>query len=142
MNHALRGSHCRAPFVPHPRVKAQRCCSHQPCQRARKAQWQRDKLARDPAYRANQRDCQRHWQRHPPPLLASGPTKASRLLRAQSAQATTAGPPTPRGAACKDGRIGTAHHPSIRHLSPRSRGWGTACKDGRVIAKISHYSRH
>jgi hypothetical protein len=66
MNHALRCSHCRALFVPNPRVKAQRFCAQKPCQRARKTQWQRDKLARDPDYRANQRDCQRHWQRHHP----------------------------------------------------------------------------
>lgn len=66
MNHALRCTHCRTLFVPNPRVKAQRFCSHQACQRARKTQWQRDKLARDPDYRANQRDCQRNWQRQHP----------------------------------------------------------------------------
>ena len=66
MNHALRCTHCRAPFVPNPRVKAQRFCARPACQRARKTQWQRDKLARDPDYRANQRDCQRHWQHQHP----------------------------------------------------------------------------
>ena len=66
MHHALRCTHCRAPFVPNPRVKAQRFCAHPACQRARKTPWQRDTLARDPDYRANQRDCQRHWQHQHP----------------------------------------------------------------------------
>jgi len=66
MHHALRCRHCRAPFVPHPRVKAQRFCSQKPCQRARKTHWQRDKLAHAPDDRANQRDGQHHWQRQHP----------------------------------------------------------------------------
>ena len=66
MNHARRCTHCRAQFVPNPRVKTQRFCSHKPCQRARKTHWQRDQLASDPDYRANQRDCQRNWQRQHP----------------------------------------------------------------------------
>lgn len=66
MNHTRRCPHCRVHFVPNPRVKAQRFCSRKACQRARKTQWQRDKLASDPDYRANQRDCQRNWQRQHP----------------------------------------------------------------------------
>ena len=66
MHHALRCTHCRAPFVPNPRVQAQRFCAHPACQRARKTPWQRDTLARDPDYRAPQRDCQRHWQHQHP----------------------------------------------------------------------------
>jgi hypothetical protein len=66
MNHALRCRHCRALFVPNPRVQAPHCCSQQSCQRARKPQWQRDKRARAPDSRATQRDCPRHWQRRPP----------------------------------------------------------------------------
>lgn len=66
MHRHSRCAHCRCRFVPHPRVKTQRFCSNRPCQRARKAPWQRDKMATDPAYQANQRDAQHAWQhRHP-----------------------------------------------------------------------------
>jgi hypothetical protein len=61
-----RCAHCRRRFVPHPRVKTQRFCANKACQRARKAQWQREKMATDPDYQANQRDAQQAWQhRHP-----------------------------------------------------------------------------
>jgi hypothetical protein len=62
MNRQSRCAHCRRRFVPNPRSKTQRFCSHTPCQRARKAQWQRDKMATDPDYQANQRDARRAWQ--------------------------------------------------------------------------------
>ena len=57
-----RCAHCRRRFVPNPRVKTQRYCSRKLCQRARKAKWQRDKMASDPDYRANQRDARQVWQ--------------------------------------------------------------------------------
>jgi hypothetical protein len=61
-----RCAHCRRRFVPHPRVKTQRFCANKACQRARKAQWQREKMATDPDDQANQRDAQQAWQhRHP-----------------------------------------------------------------------------
>ena len=61
-----RCAHCRRRFVPHPRVKTQRFCANKACQRARKAQWQREKMATDPDYQANQRNAQQAWQhRHP-----------------------------------------------------------------------------
>jgi hypothetical protein len=66
MNRKLRCAHCHCLCVPNPRVKTQRYCSNRVCQRARKAQWQRDKLASDPDYRANQKDCQRNWQHQNP----------------------------------------------------------------------------
>lgn len=61
-----RCAHCRGSFVPNPRAKAQRLCAKKPCQRARKTQWQRAKMATDPDYHANQRDAQRAWQRQHP----------------------------------------------------------------------------
>ena len=67
MSRTCRCTHCRRHFLPDPRVKTQRFCSNKVCQRARKAQWQRAKLATDPDYRANQRDCQQHWQHQHPP---------------------------------------------------------------------------
>ena len=58
--------HCKRFFEPDPRVKNQRYCGEKDCQRARKRKWQKDKLAADPDYKANQRDCQKEWlHRHP-----------------------------------------------------------------------------
>jgi hypothetical protein len=58
--------HCGRLFDPDPRVKGQRYCSEKACQRARKRKWQKEKLAVDPDYQANQRDCQSEWHRlHP-----------------------------------------------------------------------------
>jgi hypothetical protein len=59
-------THCGREFLPNPRVKNQRYCNRPECQRLRKALWQRQKLATDPDYQANQRDCWKSWrQRHP-----------------------------------------------------------------------------
>lgn len=66
MHRQSRCAHCRRRFAPNPRVKSQRFCSNNPCQRARKAQWQRDKMATDPDYQANQRDARQTWQRQHP----------------------------------------------------------------------------
>jgi hypothetical protein len=52
--------------VPNPRVKIQRFCGNQSCQKARKAKWQRHKMATDPDYQANQRDARQAWQRQNP----------------------------------------------------------------------------
>jgi hypothetical protein len=66
MNRTHRCVHCRRLFYPNPRIKAQRFCSTRPCQRARKAQWQREKMATDPDYQANQRDGRNAWQKNHP----------------------------------------------------------------------------
>lgn len=52
---------CGQPFEPRPQVPDQAFCSSPDCQRARKRQWQRDKLKSDPDYRSNQQDAQRAW---------------------------------------------------------------------------------
>ena len=57
---------CGDLFEPRPQTPHQTYCSSSTCQRARKRQWQREKLSTDPDYRDNQRDAQRAWQkRHP-----------------------------------------------------------------------------
>ena len=66
MNRKMRCAHCRGLFVLNPRSKPHRFCANKACQRARKAQWQREKMATDPDYRANQRDCQQRWQHEHP----------------------------------------------------------------------------
>ena len=57
----VRCAHCGSGFVPDPRIKNQRYCGKLECQRARKASWQRQKLAADPDYQANKVDSQRAW---------------------------------------------------------------------------------
>ena len=52
---------CSKTFEPRPQVPDQAYCSSPACQRARKRQWQKDKLRSDPDYQANQRAAQRAW---------------------------------------------------------------------------------
>jgi hypothetical protein len=61
-----RCAHCGSRFVSNPRIKNQRYCAKVECQRARKASWQRQKLATDPDYQANKRDSQRAWRSRNP----------------------------------------------------------------------------
>jgi len=63
MNHMIRCAHCRRLILSNPRVKDQRYCSQKACQRARKTLWQRQKMATDPDYQLNQRDCQKDWKK-------------------------------------------------------------------------------
>lgn len=50
-----------------PRLKGdQKYCGDQPCQRARKAEYQRTKMAKDADYRAKQIACVKKWQKHRP----------------------------------------------------------------------------
>lgn len=63
MNQMIRCTHCGCLFEPNPRIKNQRYCRKKECQRARKSLWQKRKLVDDPAYRGNQRDCERRWHK-------------------------------------------------------------------------------
>lgn len=58
--------HCGKIFHPNPRVKNQRYCKEKDCQRARRASWQRQKMATDPDYRENKKRCQKEWQESNP----------------------------------------------------------------------------
>jgi len=72
--------HCQVFFVP--RNKTQTYCSAPKCQRARKAKWQRDKLASDPDYRADQKLAKQKWARSRPDYWTEyrkkNPDKANR----------------------------------------------------------------
>ena len=58
--------HCGKEFSPNPRVKNQKYCSDKRCQRARRAGWQRQKMAQDADYRENKERCQKQWhESHP-----------------------------------------------------------------------------
>jgi hypothetical protein len=61
-----RCAHCRRLFIANPRVKNQKYCSRDICQRTRKSRWQRRKMATDADYRQNQKDSRQMWQtQHP-----------------------------------------------------------------------------
>jgi hypothetical protein len=62
----IRCFHCQSLFDPNPRIKNQKYCSKRECQRARRRDWQRQKLATDPDYKANQRHCQNEWHKQHP----------------------------------------------------------------------------
>ena len=65
MNDRKRCAHCRRMLAPS-RQKNQRYCKQTACQRARKALWQRQKMATDVDYQANQADGYEQWcQRNP-----------------------------------------------------------------------------
>lgn len=53
--------HCGRYFIPDPRQKNQHYCNEKACRRARKADWQREKMKSDPVYRANQKQSQADW---------------------------------------------------------------------------------
>lgn len=53
--------HCGEAFVACPRVKNQQYCRNAECQRARKREWHRRKLA-EPFYQEYQQNAQRAWQ--------------------------------------------------------------------------------
>jgi len=53
---------CKRRFIPRPAVCHQEYCSNPECQKARKRAWQKEKLASDSDYRANQAEAQRQWR--------------------------------------------------------------------------------
>ena len=53
---------CKRRFIPHPAVRHQEYCSDPECQKTRKRTWQKEKLARDSDYRANQAEAQKQWR--------------------------------------------------------------------------------
>ena len=59
--------HCHKLKPANPHLKGtQQYCSDPPCQRARKAAWQKEKIIHDPEYRAQQRDSLRTWRKQRP----------------------------------------------------------------------------
>jgi len=54
---------CKKRFKAHPAVPHQEYCSDPACQKTRKRRWQKEKLAKDSDYRANQAEAQKQWRR-------------------------------------------------------------------------------
>jgi len=57
---------CGLFFAPDPRNKNQKYCGKAQCQKARKAAWQRNRMATDADYRADQRLSRQKWARSHP----------------------------------------------------------------------------
>lgn len=53
--------HCGDEFEPDKRVRDQKYCGKEDCQRTRRAIWRRGKMMTDPDYRDNQKRCQTEW---------------------------------------------------------------------------------
>ena len=61
-----RCKHCGRSFILTSRHPNQKYCSQKECQRTRKNNWQRRKLAKDEDYRINQAECWAKWaSQHP-----------------------------------------------------------------------------
>jgi hypothetical protein len=61
-----RNKDCDELFTPCPQVPTQEYCSKKECQRARKREWNRKKLALDEDYRDARRDAQKNWREKNP----------------------------------------------------------------------------
>ena len=66
MTERNRCIHCQRYFRPNPRVKEQRYCGQEKCQRARKSRWQREKMARDLDAQASHKRAQGEWAERNP----------------------------------------------------------------------------
>lgn len=62
----IRCKHCHRWVPANPRIKDQQYCGRKKCQRARKAEWQRNKLKVDTQYKANQDEAKAKWRRQNP----------------------------------------------------------------------------
>ena len=62
----LRCAHCGRVVPANPHIKNQTHCKREACQRDKKRLWQRQKMATDPDYKANQRECHKAWQERNP----------------------------------------------------------------------------
>lgn len=80
--------HCGRYFERSARHKNQIFCMLPECRRARKSRWQRQKMASDPEYRANQRASQQKWLKSNPAYWktyrARKPEKAERNRHLQT----------------------------------------------------------
>lgn len=66
MKKKIKCLHCGQAFIPNPWVKNHRYCSEAGCQRARKAKWKREKMAKDPDYKETQSKYYKQWKQARP----------------------------------------------------------------------------
>ena len=53
--------HCKRHFRASKYHHNQNYCNNKECQKARKSLWQKEKIQKDPSYKANQKDATRSW---------------------------------------------------------------------------------
>jgi len=63
---SVRCAHCGRVVPANPRIKNQTHCNLEACRRDKKRLWQRQKMATDSEYRANQKDCWKDWRERNP----------------------------------------------------------------------------
>lgn len=66
MKPEIRCKHCHRQVPANPRLKNQQYCNHKICQRARKTEWERRKIAADQDYRTNRKESRKIWQEKNP----------------------------------------------------------------------------
>ncbi len=62
MKPKIRCKNCHRKVPANPRLKHQEYCNQKPCQRARKTEWERNKIATDQDYRTNRKESREKWQ--------------------------------------------------------------------------------
>jgi hypothetical protein len=81
---------CGCHLPANPRNKDQQYCNRKPCQKKRKAEWQRRKLQADAQYRQDQKEAQAEWRRQNPDYWkkyrAANPAFAEKNRKAQKAR--------------------------------------------------------
>ncbi len=70
MKPKIRCQHCHRKVPVNPRLKNQEYCNRKRCQRARKTQWERRKIAADEDYRLNRMESRKNWQEKNPGYFA------------------------------------------------------------------------
>lgn len=82
---SVRCAHCGRVVPANPRIRNQTHCNLEACRKDKKRLWQRQKMATDPEYRANQKDCWKNWREKNPDywrkyrLMHPESTKQNRL---------------------------------------------------------------
>lgn len=66
MTPKIRCKNCHRWVPANPRIKNQKYCNRKPCQRVRKTEWERNKIATDPDYRTNRKESRDRWLENTP----------------------------------------------------------------------------
>jgi len=119
MSGLIRCNHCGHSVRPNPRLREQRYCGDKRCQRVRKTLWQRQKMATDADYQANQRESQRRWLMRNRGKIGDVPD-ISTFLKDRPASGALGVQPT--GAAGEKPRLCRNHPSPAPPLHPLSHG--------------------
>lgn len=79
---------CGKLFPKSPRHEFQDCCQNKDCQKAKKREWQKNKMKTDPDYKKNQKDCNKRWREANPDYWKKYRKKKSKVYRKKPYVAT------------------------------------------------------